>query len=180
MARLPYVDPDTAPEVVAVRLRELLPLNIFRTVAHADDVFSPWLGFAGAVLNDIQLDPVLRQLAVLRLIALSPGADYVWVQHEGIAHALGMTETHLQAARTGEGLEGDEALILSLSEEIVLNVSPSDALWERAKARFSSRELVELLLVIGQYMMVCRIAVTIQLDIDEPQGMRGVENLRGA
>jgi 4-carboxymuconolactone decarboxylase len=178
MARLPYVDPDTASASVVEVLDGLPPLNIFRMIANADDVFVPWLRWAGAVLNETQLDPAHRQLAILRIAALSPGSEYMLVQHEGIAEAIGMSPAWVEAARTGTGLEGDEAIILQASDEIIRNVSPSDETWERLAARFTPRQIVELLLVIGQYMMVARISATTQLDVDPPQGNRGVEALR--
>ena len=38
MARLPYVDPATAPPEVREALEAIPPLNIFRTLAHAAQV----------------------------------------------------------------------------------------------------------------------------------------------
>ena len=55
MARLPYVEPDTAPDAVAGRLRELPRMNVFGMIANATDVFGPWLRWAGAVLNETTL-----------------------------------------------------------------------------------------------------------------------------
>lgn len=167
MARLPYADADTAPEPVAGLLRELPTMNVFRMLGNASSVFAPWLEWAGAVLHETTVDPVLRQLAILRAVALVPGADYVWIQHEEIARALGMTDAQVEGARTGSGLEGEEALMIELTEGIAVDCSPADEVWERALARFSPRELVELVLILGQYMMVARIAATVQLDPDE-------------
>lgn len=178
MARLPYVEADTAPESTAGLLRELLPLNIFKMVANASDSFKPWLGWADAVLNKTELDPVLRQLAILRAVALVPGSDYVWIQHEGIARALEMTDSQIEGARTGSGLEGDEAMIVEVAEQIAVDASPTDEVWDRALEALGPRQIVELVMILGQYMMVARIAATVQLDPDEPQGMRGVESLR--
>ena len=41
MARLPYVDPADAPERVREALEAVPPLNIFRTMAHAETAFRP-------------------------------------------------------------------------------------------------------------------------------------------
>ncbi|CAB4860732.1 unannotated protein [freshwater metagenome] len=170
MARLPYVDPDTAPAHVAEQLRGVPPMTVLRTVAHAQDVFGPWLRFSGGILNDLALDPVLRELAILRVAALSPGADYEWDQHEVIARQVGATDAQIEGARSGAGLSGDEALIVRFTEEVVRDVGVSDPTWEAAAARWSARELVELLLVIGQYMMVARIIATVRVDPDPPAG----------
>jgi 4-carboxymuconolactone decarboxylase len=168
---------DEAPEPLAGVLSGIPTLNVFGMIANAEDVFEPWLRFAGAVLNQTTVDPVLRQLAILRIAAMSPGCDYMLVQHEGIANAIGMTPAQLEAARTGTGLEGDEQLVMRFAEEVARDVSPSEETWQLVSARFTPRQVVELLLQIGQYMMVARISATTQLDVDAPQGNSVVEAL---
>ena len=65
MARLPYVNPATAPDPVREALDALPPLNVFRMVAHAETAFRPWLRFGGALLGAASLDPLLRELTVV-------------------------------------------------------------------------------------------------------------------
>jgi 4-carboxymuconolactone decarboxylase len=180
MARLPYVDPDHAPEHVSATLRALPPMTMIRTIANADDVLSPWIGFAGAVLNNTTLDPVHREIAILRVATLSPGADYEWDQHEVIARQVGATEAQIEAVRTGSGLEGDDELVARFTEEVVRDVSPSDATFEQARERFTPRQLVELLLLIGHYMMIARLAATVQVDSDPPIGLDLFDDLQRA
>ncbi len=63
MARLPYVDPDTAPAPVR-QLLERLPaqLNIFRLIAHAETNARPLLALGTSILAAQQLSPRLREL----------------------------------------------------------------------------------------------------------------------
>jgi 4-carboxymuconolactone decarboxylase len=65
MARIEPIDPATAPDDVREALDNLPPLNIFRTLAHAETAFRPFLRFGGAVLGQMSLDPVVRELAIL-------------------------------------------------------------------------------------------------------------------
>jgi hypothetical protein len=67
MARVPYLTPSDAPPSVAGPLAKLAPLHVFGLVAHAETAFRPWLRFGGALLNDLALDPKLRELAILRV-----------------------------------------------------------------------------------------------------------------
>ncbi|MDX6668502.1 MAG: hypothetical protein QOK04_1882, partial [Solirubrobacteraceae bacterium] len=60
MARLPYVDPATAPPEVREALEAIPPLNIFRTLAHAETAFRPALRLGGALLTQGELDNRLR------------------------------------------------------------------------------------------------------------------------
>jgi alkylhydroperoxidase family enzyme len=150
MARLPYVDAATAPPEVAETLAAVPALNIFKLMANAPTAFRPWLRFGATLLTELELDPVLREIAVLRVAALTPGAEYEWEQHEGIARAVGATDAEVEGARTGAGLEGDAALVARFTEEVVRDAKPAEATFAAAKERFSPREIVELLMVIGQ------------------------------
>jgi len=180
MARLPYVNPDEAPEHVAAALSQLPDINVIRIIAHASEVFNPWVQFANAVLNKTALDPILREISILRVAALSPGADYEWSQHEVIAREVGTTETQIEGARTGVGLSGDDELVSRFTEEVVRDVSPTESTWGQAYERFTPRELVELLLVIGHYMMIARIVATTQVEPDAPVGAGLFDDLKEA
>jgi alkylhydroperoxidase family enzyme len=172
MARLPYADPDTAPEPVRRALAAVPPLNVFRMVANAETAFRPWLAFGGALLSSLALDPVVRELAILRVARLS-GAEYEWVQHVPIALAVGASEAQVEAVDHGQlddaSLGEAERAALRFTTEVVRDVRASDeAVAALHTAGLSPREVVELLLVIGQYMMVARVAETAGIELDEP------------
>ena len=128
----------------------------------------PWLRWASTLLAELELDPLLRELAILRVAAVTPGAEYEWVQHEAIARAVGASDVQVEGARTGMGLGGDDELVIRFTEQVVRDARPDEVTWARARERFSPRELVELLLVIGQYMMLGRVMATAQIDMDPP------------
>ena len=175
MARLPYVDPSAAPDSVREALEAAPPLNVFRMVAHAETAFRPWLRFGGALLGAAQLDALLRELAILRVAKLTPGADYEWVQHVPIALAVGATDDQVAALATGdveaECFDDEQRIVLRFTTEVVRDAAPTDATWVAASGRFSPRELIELLLTIGQYMALGRIMATTRIDIDGPFGV---------
>ena len=148
------------------------PLNVFRMVANAETAFRPWLAFGGALLSSLQLDARVRELAILRVARLS-GADYEWVQHVPIALAVGATEDQVSAVERGDLGDGSlgepERAALRFTTEVVRDVRASDeALAALTAAGLSPREVVELLLVIGQYMLVARLAETAGIEVDEP------------
>ncbi|MCX2933690.1 carboxymuconolactone decarboxylase family protein [Mycobacterium sp. CVI_P3] len=167
-SRIPYLAAVDAPETVAKRLAALPDLNVFKLMAHAHDSFDAWLRFGGSLLSDLTLDDQLRELAILRVAHLTPGADYEWVQHEAIAREIGVEPTRIAAARYEVPAEADDALVLSFTEQVVLSAMPNDETFAACAARFSSREIVELILVIGQYMMLGRLMATARIDIDLP------------
>jgi 4-carboxymuconolactone decarboxylase len=158
MARLPYAD-----------ISERLPqLNIFKLLANAQTAFRPFMEYGRALLVDLELDPVVREQAILRVAALTPGAEYEWVQHEAIGRAVGMTGEQIEACRDGD--PGD--LVLRFTEEVIRDAAPGEATFAAMSERFPPRQIVELILVIGNYMMLARLMATAQIDLDEPIGAR--------
>ena len=172
MARLPYADPERAPEPVRRALDAVPSLNVFRMVANAETAFRPWLAFGGALLSSLELDARVRELAILRVGRLS-GAEYEWVQHVPIALAVGASQEQVDAVDRGEidddSLGDAERAALRFTTEVVREVRASDeSLAALAAAGLSPREIVELVLVIGQYMLVARVAETAGIELDEP------------
>jgi alkylhydroperoxidase family enzyme len=161
MARLPYADiPERTP-----------PLNIFKLLANAQTAFRPFMQYGLVLLRDLEVDPVVREQAILRVAALTPGAEYEWVQHEAIGRAVGMTDEQIEACRSGD----PDDLVLRFTEEVVRDASPSDETFAAMTERFSAQEIVELLLVIGQYMALARVMATAQIDLDEPIGVKLID-----
>ena len=170
MARLPYLDPDQAEPYVASVLRKAPGLGIFRMVANAQRAFPAWMRFGGTLFDADELDPLLRELAIARVAAMTPGADYEWVQHAAITLAVGGTQEQLDAIQGGDldaaVLGGDGRLVVAFTTQVVRDASPDEETFAAMTARFTSREIMHLLLVIGQYMMLGRIMATTQVDLD--------------
>src|SRR5437764_9551047 len=146
MARLPYVDPSSAPPRVREALEALPPLNIFRTLAHAETAFRPAMRLGGAILGEGELDPRRRELAILRTAAVT-GAEYEWVQHEAIARGVGATDEQIDAVRRGvldaKALDEDDRLALRCAEELLRDDGIRQSTFTAARERLSDRELVE-------------------------------------
>jgi alkylhydroperoxidase family enzyme len=174
VARLPYLDPDQAEPRVAEMLGKAPDLGIFRMVANAQRAFPSFLRFGSTMLDPDEFDPLLREFAILRVASMTPGADYEWVQHAQITIDVGGTQEQLDAIRRGEDdaavLGADGQLVVRFTRQVVRDASPDDATFAAMSARFTPREIMHLLLVIGQYMMLGRIMATTQIDLDPPIG----------
>jgi 4-carboxymuconolactone decarboxylase len=181
MARLPYVDPQAASPGVHEALDALPPLNIFRMLAHADSAFIPYLGFAGALLAQLELDPKLRELAIL-LVATRTGAEYEWVQHVGISRTLGIHDEQISAVERGDlqaaCLDPDAQAILCFAAEVLELPRVGDATFAAVRDRFPPRQIVELLLVIGSYHMLARLMTTLEINIDRAVGSAVLDEAR--
>jgi 4-carboxymuconolactone decarboxylase len=191
MARIDPIDPAQAPDDVREALDRLPPLNIFRTLAHAETAFRPFLRFGGAVLGKMMLDPVVRELAILT-VAKEAEAHYEWIQHVAIGKAVGVTGEQIAALaeadscapegaderirRSGEAARGAypfnaaQQAAIELAAAVVRGPHVSGDLYDCVRAQFSDRELVELLIAIGDYLMLARIMTVLEIDLDEAAG----------
>ncbi len=179
MARLPYLDPGDAEPRVADALAKTPDLGIFRMVANAQRAFPAWLRFGGAMLDPDEFDPLLREFAITRVAAMTPGADYEWVQHARVTLDVGGTEEQLAAIKRGEldaaALGADGQLVVRFTSQVVRDASPDEETFAAMSARFSPRQIMHLLLVIGQYMMLGRIMATSQIDLDPSIGVAALQ-----
>jgi alkylhydroperoxidase family enzyme len=129
VARLPYLDPDQAEPRVAELLGKAPDLGIFRMVANAQRAFPGWLRFGGAMLDPDEFDPVLRELAIMRVAAMTPGADYEWVQHAQVTLDVGGTQEQIEAIQRGEldapVLGADGQLVVRFTTQVVRDASPT-------------------------------------------------------
>jgi len=182
VARLPYVDPATAPEHVRELLERLpVKLNVFRMMANAESDFRPLVGLGTAILGRQKLSPKLRELAILRVAALSP-ARYEWVQHVPIAQATGATAAQVGALErddiTGDAFDPLERAVLRFTTEVVREVRASEPTFAELARRLSAQEIVELIVTVGYYMMIARLLETTAVDLDPPAGTKVVDAIR--
>jgi alkylhydroperoxidase family enzyme len=182
MARLPYVEPASAPDAVRELLAQLpVQLNIFKLMANAETCFRPMLQLGTAILARQQLAAKLRELAILR-VAQRSGAAYEWVQHVPIAKAVGAGDDQVAALERGDAtaacFDGRERAVLAFADELIAGARPSDPAFEALRAQLSPREIVELVIAIGYYMLIARLMETAQIDLDPPAGTRVIDSIR--
>ncbi len=142
-------------------------------LAQADSAFVPYLGFAGVLLAKLELDPKLRELAIL-LVAARAGAEYEWIQHVGISKALGIDNEQISAVEHDDlkaaCLNPDAQVLLRFTSEVLDRPRAEAETFAAISARFPPRQIVELLLVIGSYHMLARLMTTLDIDIDPAVG----------
>jgi alkylhydroperoxidase family enzyme len=177
VTRLPYADPERLPEKAREALEAMPPLGVFRMMANAETAFRPWLRWGGVLLSDLALDPLLRELAILRVARVTPHAEYEWVQHVPIARSVGAGDDQV-AALERDDIEADcfsgaQRTVLLFTTEFLRDARVSDETFGAATELLSARELIELMMVIGQYSMLARVMATTDLDLDEPIDPRG-------
>jgi AhpD family alkylhydroperoxidase len=169
-ARIPDVKPTELPAEVQSTLAALPDLNLFRLVAHASSTFRPFLAYGGALLSGLDLDPRLRELAILRVAALS-GCEYEVRMHVPIAREVGVADEAIEAAIQIDGLLGGvPGLVLDAAAAATHSCSLSATLMDKLLADLGPRPVVELLLLVGHYRGLAVLMNAAEIGLDEPIG----------
>ena len=81
-------------------------------------------------------------------------------------------------ARTSSGSARSEALdeveraVVAFAAEVVATPRVSDETFDAVRRHLNPREIVELLLTAGNYLMLARVMTTLELELDDPAGRR--------
>lgn len=149
-------------------LGELLPLNIFRVMAHAPKLADGYNRLGGRILFRTELDPKAREL-VINAISLKLNCPYEWSHHGKWALDVGATLDELQAVK-----DGNYAKLGSLERaciEYALKFDDNaitDADIERLRSSgLDDKQIVELSFVAGMYGVTARFLNAMAVEIDE-------------
>lgn len=171
MARIPYFDPDDAPDNVVRALAGKRKINIFRMVANSENCTPEVLALGHTLSKGSSLDPVHREVVILRVAHLTKAA-YMWHEHTAVAQRAGLTleKIHAVAAYGARDAAPDftafERTLLDVTDSVVATTTVDDELFEAVRGQYDDSRLVELVLLIGFYMMVARVMNTFEV---EPQ-----------
>ncbi len=173
MPRVPYYEVDQATGKHAEFLAKLQPhLNIYRMLANSESGLKGFTRMGNALLHRAELDPVLREIAIVRVGRLSRAAYEVF-QHERIAREVGVGEEKILALREATieapAFTDHEKAVLRFTDDVVRNVRASDRTLKAVQAFLSPGAVVELTLTIGYYMMVCRLLETTGVEGEDGQ-----------
>jgi alkylhydroperoxidase family enzyme len=144
--------------------------NVFRVLLHHPPVADIFAQLVKAVVLEGDLDPRLREMAIMRAAWLS-GSAYEWASHYGISRRIGMSDDEIVAVRAGpnaSGLASNEQAVLRLVDEIVtLRTASSEALSAARAAAGSDSGYLELLAIPGCYSALASILDALEVPLDE-------------
>ncbi|MGB3069898.1 MAG: carboxymuconolactone decarboxylase family protein [Ottowia sp.] len=180
MTRISPVPSDALSPDTAELLSTRPPYNIYRILANAPTLLPGFVQLAGALLTKTELDAQLREMVILRVGALC-GSAYEIHQHTRLARYVGVTEERIRKALSLDdadgGVHGERAedILLRFTDSVVRDVKAPASQFEAVKDLLSPRQLTELLLTIGTYMMVSRVLENLEVEI-EPDGVDIISN----
>ncbi len=174
MARLPYLKRDDlqpAERIVwddFVKVRGTEPGNIHRLIANAPNLLRRFVDLANELRNGTQLDPRLRELALLTVGRLT-GAEYEFVHHWNMALRLGVRREQLQQLaefETSSAFNDEERAVIRYAAEATSEIKVRDTTFESLRRFLDNRRIMELVMNVAMYNAVARVIVPCQVDLE--------------
>ena len=134
------------------------PLRLFRTLAVHDEMASRMRPLGAGILGHGRVDPREREIVIHRTCARA-GAEYEWGVHVlAFGKPLGLSDQQIAATVNGwaedPAWSEHDAQLIRLADELHERCSVSDALWGSLTERFSSDQLLELVITAGWYRLL--------------------------
>src|SRR5262249_37249890 len=126
--------------------------NIFRTLAHHPKLFKRWSAFGGVLLYRNELPAREREIVILRT-GWNCQSDYEWGQHKAIGVQVGLAEDGAIGTTrpTDEGRWNEAGREpIDAADELRHESKTSDATWAKLIARYDKKQLIELVMSLGQ------------------------------
>ena len=171
--RLAPLDPPYDPEIGATLERMVPPgmdpIRLFRTIAHHPQLLDRFRATGSTLLAHGTLEPRDREIVIHRTTARC-GAGYEWGVHAALfAPAVGLSEEELAATwhGTAADFDGHERLLVRLCDELHDTGTVSDELWAAMAERWRADQLVELIVLAGNYHLVSFLCNSLGVEPEE-------------
>jgi alkylhydroperoxidase family enzyme len=144
-------------------------LNIFRALSHSPEALRRFMKFGSYFLEEGTLDPMLRELAILR-VGADCRAPYEFSQHIAFGRRAGLTDAQIRAVGDPGGalFDAHQLAVLAYAGELTREAAVSDATYDAVAAFMRDEEVVELTLVVGYYNLVSRALNALRVEVDAP------------
>ena len=134
------------------------PLRLFRTLAVHDELASRMRPLGAGILGHGRVEPREREIVIHRTCARA-GAEYEWGVHVlAFGKPLGLSDQQIAATVNGwaedPAWSEHDAQLIRLADELHESCSVSDALWADLTERFTSDQLLELVITAGWYRLL--------------------------
>lgn len=145
----------------------------FAVMLQAPDVCERVSEMVDHFLGETRVALTLKEIAIIT-IARQYTAQYEWFVHVRRARQLGVDEATIDAIRHRRRpafTDETEALVYDMTMEMVEQRRLGDALYARAKETFGDAGVVELVALIGFYIMIAVFLVTFEVEVPDAEAV---------
>jgi len=173
MARIPYVEekdhPELAADIAKIKGGRGGLINIYKLLLHSPTVCMTWFEYIGAIRWKTKLTPRLREIAIVR-IAQAAKYGYALQQHvPRIAVPDGVSVEECEALKDWQGSKFfNEAERAALAYVDAMRAAPEvpDDVFNAVRKYYNEREIVELSVLVGTYLMHNRVFTALRVDLE--------------
>lgn len=151
-----YPDLDQLPDDIRTAIEARASLNVLRMIGHTPNFAPAFFLFGDVALGANTVPADLRELAIIR-VGRRYGAEYEHHHHERLGALVGLDETAIAAAASGDatGLTDEQAAVLRWTDSLLDRHGLDAAEVEEALRLFDVNQLADFVLTVGFYQLVC-------------------------
>ena len=165
MTRVPVPESDE----LRADVRELLPLiarphcepaRTMAILARQPDLLAPFLGWAAALALNGVVPKRQHEMVALRA-AWNCRSEFEWGEHAEYARDAGLADDEIAAIARPVGDHAwsrSDVALLRAADELAASFSVTDTTWAALAAHFTAPQLVEIVMIAGQYTMLSMLA----------------------
>src|SRR4029077_5595520 len=162
--RIAPLQPPYEPEAEALLAKWMAPgspvepLRLFRTLARHAGLASRMRPLGAGILGHGRVAPRDREIVIHRTCART-GAEYEWGVHVvAYGRPVGLSDEQIHATVHGDADDRcwseQDAQLIRLADELHERCGVSDRLWTALAQRYGDDQLLELLVIAGQYRLI--------------------------
>lgn len=176
MARVPYIEekdhPELAAEIAKIKGGRGNLINVYKLLLHSPMVCMAWFEHIGAIRWKTKLPPRLREIAIVRIASVAK-YSYALQQHvPNIAVPDGVSLEECEALKDWKAskfFSEAERTALAYVDAIVAAPEVPDDVFNAVRKHYSEREVVELTVLAGTYIMHNRVTTALKIDLEPPK-----------
>lgn len=142
--------------------------NLFMMLLRNFRLFKAWLGFAARMMPYGEIDRRDTELVILR-VGWNCRCRYEWGQHVDIGLRTALSEEDILQVPSGADAPGFEPRIKALMkacDEFHHDRMVSASTWAELEKHYSTRKMLEVLMLIGHYEMLAGVLNSTGLPLD--------------
>jgi AhpD family alkylhydroperoxidase len=171
MTRIPYCQPAQMSSEARAMTLQRGNLNVYRTLANADTMFTGWMAAGHAALTSPVLSARLRELVILRTGHLM-NCPYEVAQHTALARGAGIADQQIEELAVGgslsasSGFDDTELAVLGLTTELLLTKQVDAALFKAVHQALGTKATIVVLMLINRWSGLALMINALEIDLD--------------
>ena len=176
--RIPPVAPEAfTPEQKAL-VGDWATLNFSRVIVEDPTLYRVLMPMIAKVVTGSALPPRDREILILRTLSLCDEV-YEHSHHVTIAGKAGLSDAEIEAASAGgPELSPFDRTLVSAAEELHRDQRVGDATWRALAERYSSVELMDVVSVVGVYVLMAMLTKSFGIELEDDATFKGFGALR--